>query len=164
MCELRTDKELIERGNDQNSSSGSEDCPSDDNFSNVVLSQLLPVSTRKKKRITPNTQLKDQLNVIFGLGRTKKAADKSDPKLLKTKPKEDKKKEAAKLSEKKAEKPIPKPEPPLEEAKKDSLSQPSVVMVDAWTQTDKIDFARARSKMIMNKFGKSRYRKNFCNF
>ena len=144
--ELTENQELVEKGNDANSSSGSEDCPSDDNFSTAVLSHLLPVRSKRKKKLPPNTQVKDQLSSIFGFGAGKKSADRIDSK-LKNKPKEEKKKEpASKISEKKV---VPKPDPPQEEIKKEPEPAPSiaplkVVMVDAWTQTDKIDFARAR--------------------
>lgn len=57
-------------------------------------------------------------------------------------------------------------EPQTEEEKKDSSpnaeAAAAIVMVDAWTQTEKIDFARARSKMVMSRFGKSRYQRSLC--
>jgi len=165
MDELKNNKELIEKGNDENESSGSEDCPSDDNLSKVVLSQLLPYS--KKKKPSKNKELADEMKSIFGFGSKKPERIQQPTPKPRIIIKEEKK------TPLKPVKPPPLIEPvkvmiveqpkPAQEAPKEEDSK-KVIMVDAWTQTDKIDFARARSKMVMSRFGKSNLTKNTCIF
>ena len=156
--ELNTNKELIEKGEDANSSSGSDDCPSEDNLSKVVLRQILP--TEGKDKIASNQKVKEDLRSIFGFSKKKKPA----PEVKKEKPKEDKKvpPPPAKVEKKAVKKPPPLPAvptpPPIKEEikeKQGGTGEPAVTYVDAATQTEKIDFQRARAKWVMNKFGKS---------
>ncbi len=144
--ELKSNKELIDKGDDQNSPSGSDDCPSDDNFSTAVLRHLLPIAVRRKRGAPASSHVRAQLSTIFGLGGKRVAPPETK---LKMKQKEEKR--PAKLAtEKKPERivlPVPKVESHVteEEAKKEPpVPTAAVVMVDAWTQTEKIDFARAR--------------------
>ncbi len=147
MQQLTTDKELIEKGEDNNSSSGSDDCPSEDNLSKAILRHVLPVDESRKK-LPPNSKVKDRLRSIFGFAR-KKVKPIVDPK-SKEKPKEEKKKEPPVLPkpEKKVEKPkkLLPPPPPAEDnkEKQGGTGEPIVTFVDAWTQTEKIDFQKAR--------------------
>ena len=143
--ELQANQALIDKGNDSNSS-GSEGSPSEDNLDKDVLRHILPSS---KHKVPCSKNAKERLRAIFGFVR-KKPANPADAK-AKEKPKEEKKKEPPK-PEKKAEKPAKKP--PTEE-QKDKPVVPVVTAVDAWTQTEKIDFQKARWDWRANVVGPS---------
>jgi hypothetical protein len=134
---------MVERGKDDNSSSGSDDCPSDDNFSSAVLRHLIPLNPAKKRR-PPGAKVKDQLCAIFGFRGASKSPDKTDSK-SKSKLKEEKKKEPPQRLTKS---PIRPPTVCVKKEKKEQKEQkeerPAVTLVDAWTQTERIDFAKAR--------------------
>lgn len=137
LAELSENKDLIDNGNDENSSSGSEGCPSEDNLPAAVLKQILPTS----KKATAKT--KDTLRSIFGFPRKK-------PEARKEKPKEEKK-TAAKQEKKVARRPSTVKEEKKEEGKNKEMAK----YVDASTQTERIDFQRARAKWVTYKFGRS---------
>lgn len=145
--ELKENKELIEKGQDANSSSGSDDCPSEDNLSKDVLKQILPI--RNKKKIMPpvlTTKAKENGKSIFGLTQKKKETVHID-----FKPKEDKKKESPMKLDKKREKSV-KQLPPLpivisnedQKEKQGGTGEATITYIDASTQTEKIDFQKAR--------------------
>ncbi len=132
--ELQGNKALIDTGHDSNSS-GSEGSPSEDNLEKDVLRHILPSNKRKAGN---NKSAKERLRTIFGFVR-KKPPNPLDAK-AKEKPKEEKKKEPPK-PEKKVDKPAKKP---LAEEQKDKPAVPAMTAIDAWTQTEKIDFQKAR--------------------
>lgn len=144
MEELTANKALVEKGEDDNSSSGSDDCPSEDNLSKAILRQVLPAAKGGRKAVA-NGKLKDHLRSIFGFARKKPAGEQ------KPKPKEEKKNPLPPPKpEKKAEtKPAAPKKPvvpaPAEEEKHGGTGESGTVYIDAWTQTEKIDFQRARS-------------------
>jgi len=141
----------VDKGKDANSSSGSDDCPSEDNLSKAVLRQILPADGKDKTG--SNAKLKEDLRSIFGFSRKKKV----NPEAKKEKPKEEKKLPAppAKIEKKPAKKPTPPPQKEEEKEKQGGTGEPAITFVDAWTQTEKIDFQKARAKWVMSKFGKS---------
>ena len=140
-------KELIDNGNDENSSSGSDDCPSDDNLSKAVLKQILPATKKDKK--CSNSKTRDDLQTIFGFPGKKKSVTE----MKKEKPKEEKKLPPPPKVEKKI---VKKPPIAKEEKKaKEEITESTAQYVDASTQTEKIDFQKARARWVMNKFGKS---------
>lgn len=153
LSELNANKDLIDKGNDENSSTGSDDCPSEDNFSKTVLRQILPAS--KKDKSLANLKAKEQLRIIFGF--TKRKQDSATD-AKKEKPKEEKKQPAQKVEKK----PIKKTLPPLAvnneetKGKTEESGIPTITYANAATQTERIDFQKARTKWIMAKFGKSR--------
>jgi hypothetical protein len=146
LSELHEHKDLIDNGNDENSSSGSEDCPSEDNLPKEVLRQILPMSKK-----AGNTKTKDMLAPIFGFPRRRKAEVK------KKKPKEEKKVPP------KVEKKMSRRFSITREEKK-AKEEPVIQYVDASTQTERIYFQKARAKWVMTKFGKSynQYKKLPC--
>eukprot|EP00826_Nyctotherus_ovalis_P066628 TRINITY_DN9872_c0_g1_i2.p2 TRINITY_DN9872_c0_g1~~TRINITY_DN9872_c0_g1_i2.p2 ORF type:complete len:183 (-),score=82.09 TRINITY_DN9872_c0_g1_i2:172-720(-) len=138
LAELHENKDLIDNGNDENSSSGSEDCPSEDNLPAAVLKQILP--TNKKA----NAKAKDALRSIFGFPKKK-------PEAKREKAKEEKK--AAGRQEKKVAR---RPSTVKKEKKEERKSmEEAAKYVDASTQTERVDFQRARAKWVMCKFGRS---------
>jgi hypothetical protein len=151
LSELSANKDLIDKGNDDNSSTGSDDCPSEDNFSKAVLRQILPIS--KKDKTLANMKAKEQLRLIFGFSRKKELVEKAK----KEKPKEEKKQPPQKIEKRVLRKIISTPKTNEEsKVKPEEPPVPTIAYVDATTQTERIDFQKARTKWIMAKFGKSR--------
>jgi len=152
MNELNNNTELIKKGVDENSSSGSDDCPSEDNLSKAVLRHILPAEGKDKSG--SNAKLKEDLRSIFGWAKKKKPAPET-----KKEKKEEKKLPPPPPA--KVEKKIPPkkpPPPPVKEEikeKQGGTGEPAITYVDAATQTEKIDFQKARAKWVMSKFGKS---------
>lgn len=150
---METNIDLIEVGNDENSSGGSDDCPSDDNLPPIVLKHLIPHSKNNKKKTEKcNQKIKEQIISIFGLGH--KQAKKSIAPKIKLKIKDFVKKEMQKTPLRKIYKTIKGPnnninDNPLQtignkkETNKEDILD-IIVLIDAWTQTEAIDFAKAR--------------------
>lgn len=125
MDELRNQKQLIEEGADE-SASGSDDAPSEDNMTAEELVQVIPAVDKKLKN---------------ALKKLKNKENAKQEKALKTKPAPPKQKnsdisdaEKAKRNQKKEE-----------ELKKNEKKKP--IMVDAYTQTEKSDYALIKYKM-----------------
>jgi len=153
--ELKGKKDLIKIG--EGSSSGSDDCPSEDNLQPNIIKHLLP---HLKKSSAKKLKMKDVFANTFGLNMKK---EKKNP--------EEKKIQSDKKPIKK-EIPIihrpPKPEKKIEEKKEvpevikeDKKEKPKVETADKATQTEAIDFQKARlllyrSKYVMSKFGHSK--------
>lgn len=109
------------------------------------MRHILPLDKKKKGAIPSNSKVKEHLRAIFGFAAgLKNAADKAKQKM-----KEEKKKDVPppkpkeeKKEEKKAKK-LPPPEK-KEEEKTGGSGEPGPIYVNASTQTEKIDFQRAR--------------------
>jgi hypothetical protein len=134
LSELKNDKELIEKGNDANSSSGSDDCPSEDNLSRDVLRHVLPINMKKGQQ----NQSKTQLNFATRSRTLTDGKSKEEKKII-VQPKIEKRNE-------KSIKVLPPPPPQVEEQKdkQSGSGEQHVTYVDAATQTEKIDFQKAR--------------------
>jgi len=106
---------------------------------------------------------KEQLRLIFGFSKKKEIATE----VKKEKPKEEKKQPPQKIEKRIIRKIITTPKI-IEESKvkPEELATPAITFVDAATQTERIDFQKARTKWIMAKFGKSRtqYKKSASTF
>lgn len=141
LLELKANSQLIEKGKDNSSSSGSDDCPSEDNLTKEELSQILP---GKKKNKEGNSKLKENMRGIFGFVKKEKKQFQEDAK-KKENAKEEKKAPVQK-PEKKVEKVIKKTPLPEEDKKEKEEVPPvnQIKLVDASTQTEKIDFQKAQ--------------------
>jgi hypothetical protein len=120
--ELRNQKHLIEDGNDD-SISGSDDAPSEDNMTAEELCQVIPAVDKKMKNALKKLKNKENSNKDKKLD--KKASTKS------------KTQDTSDLDKAKKSK--------NEDKKKNEKKKP--VMVDAWTQTEKSDYAMIKYKM-----------------
>ena len=131
--ELTGNQELIEEGNGD-SSSGSDDAPSEDNMDIDEICQLVPAVDKKLKSALKRVKKNEK--------KIKKEAD--DAKAQKKKLVE----KAKKFSLQEEEKSI-KPVPIKKRAtqKPPEKKKPVVVMIDAWTQTENSDLALMKYKM-----------------
>lgn len=157
--ELKKNKVLVEKGKDQNSSSGSDDCPSEDNISKKVLKEILFKNHKKDKDLLKKSAHRERKNRDPTSFQTspdnpqKKKIENlpNSPDLLKQK---EEKKTTAKPEIKKIESlsKIPKKLPPLplsppmedQKEKQGGTGELTIVLVDAATQTEKIYFEKAR--------------------
>jgi len=164
LTELRRNEELIAKGMDENSFSGSDDCPSEDNLSKEALKDIMPKSIKPKKvshakmkgisKLTANREKRP----IVEVKRRKKEEKKEERK----EEKKEQKKEQKKVGSTSLERRIIKRKvftPRLKEEKKpiqELLMEPEIAYADASTQTEQIYFQKARAKWVMLKYGKSK--------
>jgi hypothetical protein len=157
LSELKTNKELITKGMDNNSSSGSDDCPSEDNLSKEALKDLIPRLTKPKK--VPHARMKMKGTLKLAVNREKRLIVEVRKKRIKEEKKEKKKEEKkvpASLERKILKRIMFTPrvrekKEPIQEL----LIEPEVTYADASTQTEQIYFQKARAKWVMSKYGKS---------
>ena len=115
--ELRTQKNLIEDGNDD-SISGSDDAPSEDNMTAEELCQVIPAVDKKLK------------NALKKLKNKEKSKNDKNGVTKKTSVKSNKTQDTSDLDKAKKSK---------KDDKKNEKKKP--IMVDAWTQTEKSDYS-----------------------
>ena len=143
MEELKENRELMKKG-DGDSSSGSDDAPSEDNLRPDEIVKVLPVVDKKIKAELARQKKNEE----------KKLKDSKSKKNIIQKPekpgqKQEETKEVPKIAPRKTivapSKDDPKPDH-INNKKEEEKKKPKPVMVDACTQTDRSDYAIIKAR------------------
>lgn len=133
--ELKGKKDLITQG--EGSSSGSDECPSEDNLKPSIIKRLLP---RLKKNTSKQIKTKDLFDKTFGLN-NKQPKKQNEEK----KPASDKKPAKKEIQTiQKIPLKVEKIEEKKECLKEEKKEKPKIETADKATQTEAIDFQKAK--------------------